>query len=216
MHRNYFPPVYRRRLNIINPNNTVIINDNHAEIEAKPYDVCLKCPHIGKTCDGPNFLAMSIERWLEWVKERKTLMNLTNAQIAEVGNIGHGTVNRILAGHMVDLKLVTMRAITKAVINGTWGEYPCHSAEFIANSKELSEKERQELESLRQFSAISQADHERELNALREDYKEVKQNLKEKERRNSLLTRALVIFAAVVIAVLLYDVFNPTIGFVRY
>ena len=94
-------------------------------LEEKPYNICVACEHIGKNCDGPNFLAMSTERWCEWCHLRKDFLGWTNAHVAELAEISKVSVDRIMAGNAKDLRSTTMQAVTKALVNGTWGQYPC-------------------------------------------------------------------------------------------
>lgn len=103
-------------------------------LEEKPYNLCLNCAHIGKICDGPNFLAMTTERWCEWSRLRKEYLGWTNAHLAELSGISKISVDRIMSGNVKDLRNTTMQAVTKALINGSWGQYPCAMAA-------LSEKE---------------------------------------------------------------------------
>lgn len=106
----------------------------------KPYNVCIKCPHIGKTCDGPNFLAMTPERWSEWCRLRKNELDMTNAELAELSDVPKSTVDRVLAGHMADVRLSTMRQMTKVLVGGTWGEYPCHMPEDDEEYEQLRDE----------------------------------------------------------------------------
>ena len=103
-------------------------------IEEKPYNMCVNCAHIGKNCDGPNFLAMEMPRLCEWCRLRKDyLHNLdskwTNAYIAEQSGISKVTVDRFLSGSVDDLKTSTIARILKVMVNGTWGQYPCAMAD---------------------------------------------------------------------------------------
>ena len=95
------------------------------DFEEKPYNTCINCIHIGKQCDGPNFLAMSIERWCEWCKLRKQYLKFTNAHIAEKADVAEITVDRIMSGHAKDLRFTTIQAVTKVLVNGSWGQNPC-------------------------------------------------------------------------------------------
>lgn len=97
-------------------------------LEEKPYNRCVNCDHIGKTCDGPNFLAMSAERWCEWCHLRKNYLGWTNAHIADAADLSKASVDRVMAGHVNDVRLTTIQQITKALVNGSWGQYPCTMA----------------------------------------------------------------------------------------
>lgn len=94
-------------------------------LEEKPYNACLNCVHIGRNCDGPNFLAMSVERWCDWCRLRKEYLGWTNAHVAELAEISKISVDRVMSANVKDLRISTMQAITKALVNGTWGQYPC-------------------------------------------------------------------------------------------
>lgn len=94
-------------------------------LEEKPYNRCIDCIHIGELCDGPNFLAMEIERWCEWCRLRKEYLGWTNLRVAEQANVAKVSVDRIMRVDVKDLRISTMQAVTKALINGTWGKYPC-------------------------------------------------------------------------------------------
>ena len=94
-------------------------------LEEKPYNICISCPHIGKECDGPNFLAMSIDRWCEWCHLRKEFLGWTNKKVAEISGVSKVSVDRIMSGDTKDLRISTMQAVTKALVNGCWGQSPC-------------------------------------------------------------------------------------------
>lgn len=100
---------------------------NHAE---RPYNRCVDCTHIGKRCDGPNFLAMDIHYFCEWSRARKDYLHSqdtkwTNAYVADAANVSKKTVDRLFAGALDDLKLSTAAQIIQVLVDGTWGEYPC-------------------------------------------------------------------------------------------
>lgn len=94
-------------------------------LEEKPYNICISCPKIGQTCDGPNFLAMSVERWCEWCRLRKDFLGWKNSYIADKAGVSKMSVDRIMAGDVKDLRITTMQAVTRALVNGAWGQSPC-------------------------------------------------------------------------------------------
>ena len=94
-------------------------------LEEKPHNRCVNCIHIGKMCDGPNFLAMELERWCEWCRLRKEYLGWTSSHIAEAANVSKVSVDRIMRVDVKDLRISTMQAVTKALVNGAWGQYPC-------------------------------------------------------------------------------------------
>lgn len=94
--------------------------------DTKPYDKCIVCEHLGVCCDGPNFLAMTLERWCEWCRLRKEYLGLTNEKVAEEANISKVSVTRIMSlSGIKDIHLSTMQAVTRVLVGGTWGQYPC-------------------------------------------------------------------------------------------
>ncbi len=94
-------------------------------LEEKPYNICISCPRIGKTCDGPNFLAMSVERWCEWCRLRKEYLHWTNRIVADKAGVAKISVDRIMSCDVKDLRITTMQSVTRALANGCWGKYPC-------------------------------------------------------------------------------------------
>lgn len=94
-------------------------------LDEKPHNVCVSCPRIGQTCDGPNFLAMSVERWCEWCHLRRDFLGWRNQTIAEKAGVSKVSVDRIMAKDVKDLRITTMQAVTKALVNGAWGQAPC-------------------------------------------------------------------------------------------
>ena len=94
-------------------------------LEEKPYNICISCPKIGQSCDGPNFLAMSVDRWCEWCHLRRDFLNWKNSTIAEKACVSKISIDRIMSGDVKDLRITTMQAVTKALVNGSWGQSPC-------------------------------------------------------------------------------------------
>ncbi len=94
-------------------------------LEEKPYNICISCSRIGQTCDGPNFLSMTVERWCEWSRLRRDFLNWKNQTIAEKSGVSKISIDRIMSGDVKDLRITTMQAVTKALVNGTWGQSPC-------------------------------------------------------------------------------------------
>ena len=94
-------------------------------LEEKPYNICISCPRIGQTCDGPNFLAMSVERWCEWCRLRRDFLNWKNQTIADKSSVSKISIDRIMSGDVKDLRITTMQAVTRALVNGAWGQSPC-------------------------------------------------------------------------------------------
>ena len=94
-------------------------------LDEKPHNVCVSCPRIGQTCDGPNFLAMSVDAWCEWCHLRRDFLKWKNNTLAVKAGVSKVSVDRIMAKDVKDLRITTMQAVTKALVNGTWGQAPC-------------------------------------------------------------------------------------------
>ena len=94
-------------------------------LEEKPHNVCISCPRIGQTCDGPNFLAMTVERWCEWCHLRRDFLGWKNSKLAEKSGLSRISIDRIMSGDVKDLRITTIQAVTKALVNGAWGKSPC-------------------------------------------------------------------------------------------
>lgn len=94
-------------------------------LEEKPYNICISCPKIGQTCDGPNFLAMSIDRFCEWCRLRRDYLGWKNQFVADKAGVSKISVDRIMAGDSKDLRITTMQAVARALVNGSWGQSPC-------------------------------------------------------------------------------------------
>lgn len=111
------------------------------DAKEKPYDICLRCPFIRVSCDGPNILAMDYPRWVEWVRDRIKTTGLTKASISESSGIPLSTVNSALSGTSYDIRTDTMRRITRVIIGGCWGQYPCHFAALLMEGEDLEATE---------------------------------------------------------------------------
>lgn len=206
-------------------------------LEKKPYNVCIDCVHIGQKCDGPNFLAMTTERWCEWCHLRKEHLDLTNAEIAELAGISEISVARVMSGNVKDLRVTTMQAVTKALVNGTWGQYPCAMAsvskEFVDNPAiiEQCKKLQMALDSVNAEHKAEIAEirkhEESRIDYLKEQVKVEKEQIKAmdkmleeqydlvRQRNRVVLALALLLglTAVAVIALLTIDLLNTGIGF---
>ena len=101
-----------------------------SQFEEKPYNRCVDCVHIGVHCDGPNFFAMDASRISEWCRLRKAYLHgksskWTNEYIAAEADVSYTTVSKVMSGNIEDLRVSTLAAIIRVLINGTWGQYPC-------------------------------------------------------------------------------------------
>ena len=198
-------------------------------LESKPYNQCIDCTHIGKNCDGPNFLAMTTERWCEWCHLRKEYLGWTNAQVAEAAGISKISVDRIMSGNVKDLRNTTMQAVTKALVNGSWGQYPCampsnpvKETVYVDNPAiiEQCKKLQSELDSVRaaeqrkvDFLREQIAFKERQMSAKDKLLAERYDFLKRKDKIMAVLGILLFISVMLNLSVLVIDAMNPDLGF---
>lgn len=190
-----------------------------------PYDQCINCKMLGVECDGPNFLAMSTERWCSWCKRRKNLLNISNEDLAEQADVSVTTIERIMAGLQGDIRVSTMQNVTKVLINGSWGEHPCANPEQT-NYQIEAQALRAELDKV-SFShkelrntldeVIKSCD--REVENIRSDSEKKIAYLKNlAESREKLFKRMLFILIALIIllsSAVLIDIFSNNIGWLR-
>lgn len=148
---------------------------------AGAYDTCLHCEHLGIQCDGPNVLAMALERWCEWCKDLKSLRGLTNTQIAERSGVSEPTIIRIMNGMVSkDIMMSTASAINKVLV-GTAGQYPCAQAAGV-NADEFNLELATRDETIRRLQET--------LDKIHESYKLEMQEIRESYRRELDVARS--------------------------
>lgn len=158
------------------------------------YDRCLRCDYLGVKCDGPNTLAMTLDRWCEWCRSLKDLRGLTNAEIAEESGVSLTTVDRVMAGKASkDIMRNTAADINRALV-GSEGKWPCamaFEAETPATIREL-ELKTAELNGLRKTLQEIHASYKEELDAVRKEAQAKIDYLKlENERKDKIIDRLL-------------------------
>lgn len=113
------------------------------------FEKCLSCSLLGTSCNGPNFFTASASEMLDWCKERKARLGLTNAKISDLSGVPKGTVDRLFAGEHVDAKFETVRPIVKCLVGGEFDVNTCiapdrvqmeHQAEIIEQQQILIQK----------------------------------------------------------------------------
>ncbi|MBQ8616214.1 MAG: hypothetical protein IJ418_01755 [Clostridia bacterium] len=184
------------------------------------YTECLTCPKIGKTCDGPNFFAMSTPELLAWCKARKAELRVSNARLAELSGMPKGTIDRLFAGEHVDFRYETIRPLLKALTGGTWSGNPCAAPE----EDEILQKKIQELEaeitkrdeSIQQYKknyddlttlvANTNKRHEEQLHFLRGE-------IKRKNKFVTFLAILAVVALLYIIVTLIIDLADPSRGY---
>ena len=201
----------------------------------KPYNKCIKCRHLGVRCDGPNFAAMTIDRIVEWIAVRKKYLGWSNAKLAEESNTPKGTIDRILAGHHTDFKMLTIQPILKALVGGSWGQYPCADpdnappdvktlVELLAAKESEVCKLREEIDKA-EVARRSDVFHAEESANSRTEFLKTRMTMLdsriamldkqlEKERARFLAVVSVAsVLASIIIIALMVDKFNPDIGF---
>ena len=191
-----------------------------ATFAEKPYNKCITCEHLGVRCDGPNFLAMSIERWCEWCRLRKLYLNVSSAEIADRAGVSKISVDRVMSGNCGDVRVSTMQLITKALVNGSWGQYPCASPEpeiIYRDNPEMVQQLmnlHQERERLYDISERREAAHKA---ALQEAADRAERDAQKKVDYLKNIIKVLSIVCAIlfvlVIVALIIDATNPNVGF---
>lgn len=197
--------------------------------DEKPYNRCIKCDRLGARCDGPNFTAMTPDRIVEWMRLRKEWLGWTNSMLAEHSETPKGTIDRILAGGHADFKVSTIAPIIKALIGGSWGQFPCPDPEAappdIRALLEVLESREKEIECIKATAQAAEEQHKKELERAearheREEryFIDLADDLKAQVADYRGLVRKIsaiaAILALVVIAGLMVDRLNPSLGFI--
>lgn len=174
------------------------------QARTKPYDICLYCPFMCTTCDGPNILAMEYPRWVEWAKERIRQLGLTRVEMAERSGVPQSTIASALSGSNYDIRSDTMRKITKVLIGGCWGQYPCHLASLLMDG--IEDEEDSTDSRLAELAAAASKAEERIQEVKAESQAKIEylkgqvllrdKHLEQKNRMISLLVGAIVVLAA--------------------
>ena len=168
----------------------------------KTFDTCLDCQFLGSTCGGPNFLAQNHERWAEWCNARRKKLGLSLDKLTELSNLPKATVVRALGRNTQGTSIETMKGITKVLVGGSWGTFPCANPPGVESDllDEMREKD----------SVIS---YMQENDKKKVEY--LKDIIMEKKKVIKVLSIVAGVLGAVLIGVLMFDVFNPAIGFFR-
>ena len=95
----------------------------------RPYDVCIECPILNAArCDGPNPLAMTPSRRVEFLQKRRDYLkhrDLTGwsyDSIADKTNgVSRNTVMRILADPTYDPGAYALGEVMRVLIDGSCG-----------------------------------------------------------------------------------------------
>ena len=187
------------------------------------YSECVRCPKLGKECDGPNFVAMPPQELIAWCKERKKHLGLTNAQLAGLSGMAPGTIDSLLANTHPDFKFGTIRPILQVLVGGKWLGDPCADPTGTADAqlkewvKELEAEIKWrddklhhyavELDEIKLLVKNTNARHAESQNFLREQ-------LRNRNKAVAILSTFLGICLLVIIGALIVDRLNPDKGFI--
>lgn len=90
------------------------------------YENCLKCDHLGKDCDGPNFIAMEPHQLADWCISRKEQFpHLTFDKISDLTHVSKSTVNGFFNKKHEDYYYNNIRKIVELLLDGEWDDNPC-------------------------------------------------------------------------------------------
>lgn len=183
------------------------------------YEKCLTCEQLGKTCDGPNFLAMESKELGQWCKSKlQQVPGVTYDKVAADTGLSKSAVYGFLNGTHSDCRIETIRPIVKLVTGSNWDGNPC-------GNLDSSEKAQYEIESKRLHEQIQWKDknilHLQEDNELlRVCLSNVNKIAKDRYillRRNEkiifVLSALLLVFALLIIYAIAVDITDPTKGF---
>ena len=172
------------------------------------YLECLSCPKLGTHCDGPNFVAMTSKQLLEWCKERKKRLGLSNARLAELSGMPKGTIDRLFADIDCDFKYETVRPLVKALVGGDWSGNPCPNPDDHTEEK-LHEYE-DENKKLREYVIEHEHQYHEDIADIRHDYMD---RIKGLRFAVIVLSILLGVTLAAIMTFLIVDLLNPDIGF---
>lgn len=189
------------------------------------YTECLTCQQLGVNCDGPNLLAITHPERVEWLDARRNVLGLSKKDVATRAMLSENTVLNFFKLSHADCRLETLCPIVKVMSGGEWTKKPCpHITNPHKDYYEGIIRERDE--EIRRLTA-EQASHADAIR-LRDDQiahltKEDEENirmrrfteeqLKWKNRVIAILSVALGIAVALIIAALVVDRINPEVGY---
>lgn len=153
------------------------------------FEKCISCERMGNDC-MPNLMQLPFPDLLKWWDKKQKALGWTNQKLADESTIPIGTIVRIKSGDHDDCRYYTIRRILVALIGGIADEFPC---------KEKMEQELQRMETLEKQAAraaelekenaeikerLAHIDeiHRQDVRAVRDEYREEIQFLKEQLR----------------------------------
>lgn len=191
------------------------------------YNECTTCVNAGQDC-LPFLLSLPVTELLDWCRDRKLQIKITNSDIAEKSGVPLGTVNRVLASQTTDTRISTILPIVLALLDVEQENVlVCPAHRTTREDKELAEKlqqlEEENNELKQRVLDIRQHGHEDSV-AAKQEYHESIDFLREQlhhEQETSESRKKAVIALAIclgltlllIIVVLIIDRLDPNIGF---
>ncbi len=153
------------------------------------FEKCIKCERMGQDC-MPHLMKLPFPDLLRWWDARQKYLGWTNQRLADESTIPVGTINRIKSGEYEDCRYYTIRKILIALIGGIADEFPCkekmeqelqHMEALEKKAARADELERENAEMRERLAHIDDL-HRQDVRAIREEYREEIQFLKEQLR----------------------------------
>ena len=160
------------------------------------YEKCLSCPRLGVSCGGPRLPSMPADDLLEWCRQRKAQLGLSNAALAEKAGLPKGTVDRLFAWSHADFRYETIRIIVKALIGWEtgYGNFPDSRHEDVGLQEKVSLMEEHQHENLDTIHFL-------------------RRQITTRQRTIWVLSALLGIAILVIITALVTDLMNNNVGF---
>lgn len=160
------------------------------------YEKCLSCPQLGVSCAGPRLAALPAKELLEWCRNRKDDLNISNARLSEMSGIPKGTIDRIFSSNGTDFRYETIRIIVKALIGWEtgYGNFPDSRHEDVGLKEKVSLMEEHQHENLDTIHFL-------------------RRQITTRQRTIWVLSALLGIAILVIITALVTDLMNNNVGF---
>ncbi len=185
------------------------------------FDKCATCAHSGKDCI-PHLMALAATDLITWCKERKKILDLSNAVIAERSGVPKGTIDRIFGKEIyTEFRFTTIQPILRVLTGCTEKDLEC--AEIITPDQKLINENallKEHIEGLEKENAYLKGHekrYEQDFDKMQAQYQDNTKALRFLLRLRLkiiiILSVLLAIALAVIIAALIVDKFNPEKGF---
>lgn len=187
------------------------------------YKECVTCKKLGETCQGPNFSGLDAAGVVAWCKARKNHLGLSNGKLAEMAELPKGTIDGLFGSAHADFRYETIRPVLNTLIGGAWSGPPCRAQGSPDETEKLQERIQQLEAELQQKDERIKSLHEER--SMRQDnmqasYKQQERNdailyreIRRKNRAISILAVIVGVLLALILAALVIDRLNSSIGF---